>query len=118
MAKLVDVGSLGSYFESLSDPRRTRNRKHLMVDIAVIAVCGLTLINRHVRFYCRCAIDSREIPPSFDSRIRQKATRGLHNLPGFASLVSNTPLLHVLFAVSASALAQALKVSSLDLLFA
>jgi predicted transposase YbfD/YdcC len=41
MSKLVDVGSIGSYFESLSDPRHTRNRKHLMVDIAVIAVCGV-----------------------------------------------------------------------------
>ncbi len=28
MAKLVDVGSIACYFESLSDPRRTRNRKH------------------------------------------------------------------------------------------
>jgi hypothetical protein len=34
MAKIVDVGSIGPYFESLSDPRHTRNRKHLMVDIA------------------------------------------------------------------------------------
>ena len=41
MAKIIDVGSIGSYFESLSDPRHTRNRKHLMVDIAVIAVCGV-----------------------------------------------------------------------------
>jgi predicted transposase YbfD/YdcC len=41
MAKLVDVGSIASYFESLSDPRHTRNRKHLLVDIAVIAVCGI-----------------------------------------------------------------------------
>src|SRR5258705_2775262 len=41
MPKLVDVGSIGSYFESLSDPRHTRNRKHLLVDIAVIAVCGI-----------------------------------------------------------------------------
>jgi predicted transposase YbfD/YdcC len=41
MAKLVDVGSIGSYFESLSDPRHTRNRKHLLADIAVIAVCGI-----------------------------------------------------------------------------
>src|SRR5271165_5171839 len=41
MAKLVDVGSIGSYFEALSDPRHTRNRKHLLVDIAVIAVCGI-----------------------------------------------------------------------------
>jgi predicted transposase YbfD/YdcC len=41
MAKLVDVGSIASYFESLDDPRHTRNRRHLLVDIAVIAVCAL-----------------------------------------------------------------------------
>src|SRR4051794_11514388 len=41
VAKLVDVGSIGSYFESLSDPRHIRNRKHRLVDIAVIAVCGI-----------------------------------------------------------------------------
>ena len=41
MSKLVDVGSIGSYFESLSDPRHIRNRKHLLVDIAVIAVCAI-----------------------------------------------------------------------------
>ncbi|AGA28314.1 DDE transposase family protein [Singulisphaera acidiphila] len=47
MAKLVDVGSIGSYVESLSDPRHTRNRKHLMVDIAVICGCdGPTAIHR------------------------------------------------------------------------
>jgi len=41
MPKLVDVGSIGYYFESLSDPRHTRNRKHLLGDIIVIAVCGI-----------------------------------------------------------------------------
>jgi predicted transposase YbfD/YdcC len=41
VAKLVDVGSIGSYFESLSDPRHMRNRKHRLVEIAVIAVCGI-----------------------------------------------------------------------------
>jgi hypothetical protein len=41
MARLIDVGSIGSYFESLSDPRHMRNRKHLLADIAVIAVCGI-----------------------------------------------------------------------------
>jgi predicted transposase YbfD/YdcC len=41
MAKLVDVGSIASYFESLDDPRHTRNRKHLLVDIAVCAVCAI-----------------------------------------------------------------------------
>ncbi len=41
MAKLVDVGTIGSYFESLSDPRHRRNRKHLLVDIMVIAVAAV-----------------------------------------------------------------------------
>ena len=45
MANLVDIGAIGSYFESLSDPRNTRNREHLLSDIAVIAVCGVI---------CRC----------------------------------------------------------------
>lgn len=38
--KRVTVESIGSYFESLADPRHTRNRKHLFIDIVVIAVCG------------------------------------------------------------------------------
>jgi predicted transposase YbfD/YdcC len=38
---LVNVESIGSHFESLSDPRHTRNRKHRLVDVVVIAVCGL-----------------------------------------------------------------------------
>ena len=37
----VNVESIGSYFESLSDPRHMRNRKHQLVDIVVIAVCGM-----------------------------------------------------------------------------
>src|SRR3978361_938234 len=41
MTKLVDVGSIGCYFDSLFDPRHTRNRKHLLIDIAVISVCGI-----------------------------------------------------------------------------
>jgi hypothetical protein len=41
MAKLVDVESVGSYFQSLSDPRHPRNRKHLLGDIIVIAICGI-----------------------------------------------------------------------------
>jgi len=41
MAKLVDVESVGCYFQSLSDPRHTRNRKHLLTDIIVIAVCAI-----------------------------------------------------------------------------
>jgi predicted transposase YbfD/YdcC len=41
MAKLIDVESVGSFFQTLSDPRHTRNRKHLLGDIIVIAVCGI-----------------------------------------------------------------------------
>lgn len=41
VAKLVDVESVGSYFQSLSDPRHTRNRKHLLGDVIVIAICGI-----------------------------------------------------------------------------
>jgi predicted transposase YbfD/YdcC len=39
--KWVNVESIGSYFESLSDPRHFRNRKHLLVDVVVISVCGM-----------------------------------------------------------------------------
>src|SRR3954468_19707202 len=39
--KWVDVESIGSHFESLSHPRHTRTRKHLLVDIVVIAICGM-----------------------------------------------------------------------------
>ena len=39
--KWVNVEGIGSYFESLSDPRHTRNRKHLLTDMVVIAVCGM-----------------------------------------------------------------------------
>ena len=41
VAKLVDVEAVGSYFQSLTDPRHTRNRKHQLGDIIVIAVCGI-----------------------------------------------------------------------------
>ena len=39
--KLVNVESISSYFQSLPDPRLFRNRKHLLIDVVVIAVCGL-----------------------------------------------------------------------------
>jgi predicted transposase YbfD/YdcC len=41
MAKLVDVGSIASHFETLDDPCHTRNRKHLLVDIAVICIAAI-----------------------------------------------------------------------------
>jgi predicted transposase YbfD/YdcC len=40
-ARWVNGESIGSSFESLSDPRHPRYRKHLLVDIVVIAVCGM-----------------------------------------------------------------------------
>jgi predicted transposase YbfD/YdcC len=39
--RFANVESIASYFESLPDPRHARNRKHLLMDIVVIAVCGL-----------------------------------------------------------------------------
>jgi len=39
--KLVNVESIGAFFESLSDPRDTKNRKHLLIDIVVISVCSM-----------------------------------------------------------------------------
>jgi predicted transposase YbfD/YdcC len=38
---VVLVDSVVEYFESLPDPRHTRNRRHLLVDVIVIAVCGV-----------------------------------------------------------------------------
>ena len=37
----VSFDSIVKYFESLPDPRHTRNRRHLLVDVIVIAVCGV-----------------------------------------------------------------------------
>src|SRR3954451_21283456 len=39
--KLVNVESIASHFQSLSDPRHTRNRKHLLLDVVVISVCAM-----------------------------------------------------------------------------
>ena len=75
MAKLIDVGSIGSYFESLSDPRHTRNRKHLMVDIAVIAVCGVicgcdgpTAIHRWANHRASWLVQHLALPNGIPSR--------------------------------------------------
>jgi predicted transposase YbfD/YdcC len=37
----VSFDSVVKHFESLPDPRHTRNRRHLLTDIVVIAVCGV-----------------------------------------------------------------------------
>lgn len=41
MAKLIDVGSIASYFDSLDDPRQVRNRMHLLSDVLVISVAAV-----------------------------------------------------------------------------
>ena len=42
MASLtVSLDSVVKHFDSLPDPRHTRNRRHLLVDVIVIAVCGV-----------------------------------------------------------------------------
>ena len=44
MASLtLNVGSLRRHFESLVDPRDTRNRRHRLVDVLVSAVCAVTV---------------------------------------------------------------------------
>ena len=40
-AATVTLKSIVKHFESLPDPRHTRNRRHLLGDILVIAVCGV-----------------------------------------------------------------------------
>ncbi|MCH7990711.1 MAG: ISAs1 family transposase, partial [Planctomycetes bacterium] len=37
----VSLEGIAQHFESLPDPRDTRNRRHLLVDVIVIAVCGV-----------------------------------------------------------------------------
>lgn len=35
------VESIGAHFQSLADPRHPKNRRHLLVDVMVISVCGV-----------------------------------------------------------------------------
>ncbi len=42
MAKTnVRLRSIVKHFESLPDPRHQRNRRHLLIDIITLAVCGV-----------------------------------------------------------------------------
>ena len=41
MAILADAGTIATHFESLVDPRHTRNRKHLLTDVIFISVCAI-----------------------------------------------------------------------------
>ncbi len=71
--KRVTVGSIASYFESLADPRHTRNRKHLFLDIVVIAVRGPV-----------CGCDG-------PTAVRRWATNRVDWLKGFLSLPNGIP---------------------------
>ena len=71
--RVANVESIGSYFESLPDPRHTRNRKHLLTDIVVIAVCGLV-----------CGCDG-------PTAIRRWATNRRDWLGGFLTLPNGIP---------------------------
>lgn len=75
MAKLVDVGTIGCHFESLSDPRHLRNRKHILGDIIVIAVCGIlcgcdgpTAIHRWAALRCDWLKQHLALPNGIPSR--------------------------------------------------
>ena len=72
-AKQVTVASMSSYFESLGDPRHTRNRKHLFLDIVLIAVCGLV-----------CGCDG-------PTAIRRWAVKRTDWLNGFLTLPNGIP---------------------------
>jgi predicted transposase YbfD/YdcC len=71
--RVANVEFMASYFESLSDPRHTRNRKHLLIDIVVIAVCGLV-----------CGCDG-------PTAIRRWATNRAEWLNGFLALPNGIP---------------------------
>jgi predicted transposase YbfD/YdcC len=75
MAKLIDVGSIACYFESLSDPRHTRNRKHLLADVMIIAVaaiiCGCdgpTAIHRWAVYRAEWLVQHLVLPNGIPSR--------------------------------------------------
>ncbi len=75
MVKLIDVGSIATHFESLADPRHTRNRKHLLVDVMVIAVAailcncdGPTAIHRWARTRLQWLSQYLALPNGIPSR--------------------------------------------------
>lgn len=75
MAVKVSLKSIRKHFESLADPRHTRNRKHRLVDIVVIAICGVltgcdgpTSIARWARFHESWLRGFLELPHGIPSR--------------------------------------------------
>ncbi len=41
VARHLCTSSMVKYFESLPDPRDERNRRHLLVEVVIIAICGI-----------------------------------------------------------------------------
>ena len=41
LSSTFSLSGIVKHFESLPDPRHTRNRRHLLVDVIVVAVCGV-----------------------------------------------------------------------------
>ena len=41
LSRTISLSGIAKHFESLPDPRHTRNRRHLLVDVIVVAVCGV-----------------------------------------------------------------------------
>lgn len=71
----VSLDSVVQYFESLPDPRHTRNRRHLLVDVMVIAVCGVivgcegpTAIARWAQAKKEWLVQLLELPNGIPSR--------------------------------------------------
>jgi predicted transposase YbfD/YdcC len=58
--RVANVESIACYFESLSDPRHTRNRKHSLIDVVVIAVCALVCGSDGPTAIHRWATDRRD----------------------------------------------------------
>src|SRR3954466_9067726 len=58
--RVAKVELIASFFESLSDPRHSRNRKHLLIDIVVIAVCGMVCGSDGPTAIHRWAVNRRE----------------------------------------------------------
>lgn len=70
--KTASTGSLLKQLESLPDPRSEKNRKHLLVDVVAIAVCGVLVI----------AIDGKTLRRSHD---KKNALGPLHLVSAWAS---------------------------------
>ncbi len=73
--RTVCLDSVVKHFKSLSDPRDTRNRRHLLVDVIVIAVCGAivgcegpTAIERWAKAKKEWLAELLELPNGIPSR--------------------------------------------------